>query len=384
MSEEKLVPKLRFPGFTQFWFQFKLRDIVKINPKSSDLPDKFYYIDLESVNNGKLSKNIKITDLHNAPSRAQRMLKFKDILFQTVRPYQKNNFLFLINSNKQSYVSSTGYAQLRTRSIANTFFTYYLLHTESFVKKVLSLSTGSNYPAINSKDLSKIKIYLPSLDEQKNIGILLFKIDDKIRFLEQNLHICQKFKKGLLQQIFTQKLQFKKVKSFFVSDIITSISSKNYQINKNSIKEIGKFPVIDQGKNRITGFYSDETKLFNNLPVIIFGDHTTILKYAETPFIVGGDGVKLLKPKININLKYLYYNLIFNNVKSEGYKRHFSIFKKRNLLIHESEEEQEKIANFLSSVDKKIDLIQSQIEKMEEFKKGLLQQMFTSMLSLFF
>ena len=96
----------------------------------------------------------------------------------------------------------------------------------------------------------------------------------------------------------------------------------------------------------------------------------------KKPFIVGGDGVKLLKPKIDINLKYLYYNLIYNNINSEGYKRHFSILKNKKILIYNSIKEQEKIANFLSAVDKKIDLIQSQIDKIEEFKKGLLQQMF--------
>ena len=371
--------QLRFPGFEDEWNQFKLQDIVEINPKSSNLPNEFYYIDLGVINNGRLSDNIKKIKLSEAPSRAQRLLEINDILFQTVRPYQKNNFLFLINNKDKKYVSSTGYAQLRTKSIVSTFFTYYMLYAESFIKKVLSLSSGSNYPAVNSKDLSKIMIYLPSIIEQKNIGSLLFNVDMKIRVLENLFGIYQKFKKYLLQQIFgrlAKKLQFKNVYSLKVSEIIMSISPKNYQINKNDIKKSGAFPVLDQGKTLISGFCDDETKLFDNVPIILFGDHTTVLKYAAKPFIVGGDGVKLLKPKININLKYLYYNLIFNNINPEGYKRHFSILKNKKISIHNSIEEQEKIANFLSAVDKKIDLIQTQIDEMEKFKKGLLQQMF--------
>ena len=373
--------QLRFPGFEDEWNQFKLQDIVEINPKSSNLPNEFYYIDLGVINNGRLSDNIKKIKLSEAPSRAQRLLEINDILFQTVRPYQKNNFLFLINNKDKKYVSSTGYAQLRTKSIVSTFFTYYMLYAESFIKKVLSLSSGSNYPAVNSKDLSKIMIYLPSIIEQKNIGSLLFNVDMKIRVLENLFGIYQKFKKYLLQQIFgrlAKKLQFKNVYSLKVSEIIMSISPKNYQINKNDIKKSGAFPVLDQGKTLISGFCDDETKLFDNVPIILFGDHTTVLKYAAKPFIVGGDGVKLLKPKININLKYLYYNLIFNNINPEGYKRHFSILKNKKISIHNSIEEQEKIANFLSAVDKKIDLIQTQIDEMEKFKKGLLQQMFIS------
>ena len=74
-------------------------DFCEINPKTEKLPEKFIYIDLESVVDGKLiQKNIVYCD--NAPSRAQRVLSDNDVIYQMVRPYQKNNFIFnFINQN---------------------------------------------------------------------------------------------------------------------------------------------------------------------------------------------------------------------------------------------------------------------------------------------
>jgi type I restriction enzyme S subunit len=109
--------------------------------------------------------------------------------------------------------------------------------------------------------------------------------------------------------------------------------------------------------------------------VIIYGDHTTNVKYSQTPFIVGADGVKLLKSKIPSNLKYLFYALNYYNIKPEGYKRHFSILKNITLPFPKIEE-QEKIANFLLSIDEKIESANNEISQMKTFKKGLLQKMF--------
>lgn len=138
------------------WERKKLKSIAKINPPSSEFPDQFLYIDLERVNNGVLSKP-EVLNRSNAPSRAQRVLKKGDILYQTVRPYQRNNLFFSLDGN---YVASTGYAQLRAKE--NKEFLYQLIHTDNFVNKVIARCTGTSYPAINSNDLEDISIYLLS------------------------------------------------------------------------------------------------------------------------------------------------------------------------------------------------------------------------------
>jgi len=178
------------------WEEKKLGEVCKLNPKSSFLPSSFIYIDLESVVSGRLLKETRI-QLSEAPSRAQRLLSSEDILFQMVRPYQKNNLFF--NRNGE-YVASTGYAQLRAKE--NSMFLYQLIHTTDFVNKVMDRCTGTSYPAINSSDLANIEIVMPSASEQQKIADFLSSIDTKIESTNKQITQTQTFKKGLLQQMF--------------------------------------------------------------------------------------------------------------------------------------------------------------------------------------
>jgi type I restriction enzyme S subunit len=127
-----------------------------------------------------------------------------DILFQTVRPYQKNNYYFKLGKN---YVASTGYAQIRAKKSSE--FLYHQLHTDKFVNKVLLRCTGTSYPDINSNDLSKIKILLPTLSEQTKIANFLTAVDDKITNAEKQLVLIKDYKKGIMQRIFSQEIRFK-------------------------------------------------------------------------------------------------------------------------------------------------------------------------------
>lgn len=179
------------------WEVKKLGEVCEINPKNKNLPNSFIYVDLESVEKGRLIKKNRMS-IENSPSRAQRLLSHKDILFQMVRPYQKNNYFF--DEKSKDYVASTGYAQIRTNH--NPIFIYQLLHTQSFVNKVIVKCTGTGYPAINSTDLSKVIISLPSTREQTKIANFLTKIDKKINAVNTQIENTKTYKKGLLQKMF--------------------------------------------------------------------------------------------------------------------------------------------------------------------------------------
>ena len=168
-------PEIRFAGFTDDWEQRKLNEVAEFNPKS-ELPDEFEYVDLESVvGTEMISHRTETKD--SAPSRAQRLAQPGDVFFQTVRPYQKNNYLFSKLDN--NYVFSTGYAQMRPN--IDTAFLMSFLQTDSFVKIVLDNCTGTSYPAINSNDLSNLEISLPkSFEEQKKVGKTIISIDNLI------------------------------------------------------------------------------------------------------------------------------------------------------------------------------------------------------------
>ena len=252
------------------------------------------------------------------------------------------------------------------------FFTEYINNNV----KIYIESTG--VPQLTAPSLKINKLHYPTLNEQNKISNLLIMLNNKIELLGQKHQLYQYFKKYLMQQIFTQKLRFNFTDDWNYmnfSEIFKSVSTKKYQIKSADILDKGDFEVIDQGQDEIAGYFNDKTKLCQELPIIIYGDHTTFVKFRDKPFIVGADGVKLLIPKFNANPKYLFYALEHFNIKPEGYKRHFSIIKKIKLPIPTLEEQNE-ISEIFNYIDIKLKYTKIQLQETEEFKKGLLQQMF--------
>lgn len=145
------------------------------NPKD-ELPQTFEYVDLESVvGTEMLSHRTEVKS--SAPSRAQRLAHTGDLFYQTVRPYQKNNYLFEKPDN--NYVFSTGYAQMRP--YVDGYFLLSLVQSERFVKVVLDNCTGTSYPAINANDLAEIEVAAPSDEsEAQKIGTIFRSIDNLI------------------------------------------------------------------------------------------------------------------------------------------------------------------------------------------------------------
>ena len=193
------VPEIRLDGFEGEWKKLKLRDVVHTNPKS-ELPENFKYIDLESVVGTRIEK-IREESKESAPSRAQRLAKKGDVFYQTVRPYQKNNYLFKLD--EIDYVFSTGYAQLRPiYKSCDSDFLLILLQNNRFLNKVLDRCTGTSYPAINVNDLIEILIAIPSYEEQQVIGAYFSNLDNLINTYQEKLSQLETLKKKLLQDMF--------------------------------------------------------------------------------------------------------------------------------------------------------------------------------------
>ena len=115
--------------------------------------------------------------------------------------------------------------------------------------------------------------------------------------------------------------------------MFNQISSKPYQILQSQIKSTGLYPVVSQSSNFIEG-YSNETNVFkNDHSVVIFGDHTRNVKFIDFDFIVGADGVKILKPIFDP--KYSYYFVLYASlhIQDKGYSRHFGQILKFHYLL---------------------------------------------------
>ena len=390
MSKQKqLVPKLRFPEFRdgEEWQMKTLSKVCEINPSAENLPEKFIYVDLESVESGKLIKK-KIISLDSAPSRAQRLLKSGDIVFQTVRPYQKNNYFFQTNNNYE-YVASTGYAQLRSHE--SKMYLYQYLYNDKFVNRVLDKCSGSNYPAINSTDLSQVQVEIPKLKEQKKIAGCLSSIDESISTQTEKLNALKDHKKALMQQLFpaegetTPKLRFpefrnggeRKLKR--LGACLNYLQPTEYLVQSTAYDDKFETPVLTAGKTFILGYTNETEGVFDKkcLPVIIFDDFTTASKFVDFPFKAKSSAMKILLAKNNsVNIKFIYEAMQRIRYEVGVHERHWiSIFSNFYIPIPKLEEQQ-KIADCLSSIDELITAQAEKIDMLQTHKKGLMQQLF--------
>ena len=160
------------------------------------------------------------------------------------------------------------------------------------------------------------------------------------------------------------------------NDIFIRIPSKKYQIQTKEYQSNGKYPVIDQGQTAVIGYSNNDNKVFKNSSVIVFGDHTRELKFVDFDFIVGADGVQLLKTKENFDNRFFYYQLKTKKIPNTGYNRHFKFLLDMSFVCP-TLAEQEKIAQILGVWDKGISVLKSLIEAKTKRKKALMQRLLT-------
>ena len=368
--------KYRYNGFYENWKLVKLGNFVEINPKSF-LPRKFKYVDLESVVGTKLiyyREEIR----ESAPSRAQRVAQKGDVFYQMVRPYQKNNFLFDINES--DFVFSTGYAQLRPQ--CDSAFLLARLQEEGFINKVLERCTGTSYPSINSKDLSRISLTIPQdIDEQSAIGSLFRTIDDLLASYKDNLTNYQSLKVTMLSKMFPkagQTVPEIRLDGFegewerkSLSEVCTINSGRDYKHLKN-----GDIPVYGTG-----GYMLSVNEKLSDEDAIGIGRKGTI----DKPYLLSApfwtvDTLFYVTCKVGYDLYYLF--LIFQKVRWKKFDESTGVPSLSKKTIEKvvskfpSLPEQQTIGAYFSSLDNLINSYQEKISQLETLKKKLLQDMF--------
>jgi type I restriction enzyme S subunit len=296
-----------------------------------------------------------------------------------------------VNIANMDYCIGRGLASLNLKNGINEFLFYSLLFFKHLIEKE---SYGSVFKAINKENLAKLKIPLPPPEEQKVIADILSAVQNAIEKTEKVINATKQLKKSMMKHLFTygavavddiDKVKLKESEIGLIPENWEVVKLENVmegftpnkKLKQSDYKAIGKFPVIDQGQEYIAGFYDDETMVFDkDLPVILFGDHTRIIKYVDFPFICGADGLKIIIPKENFDRKYFYYALLNLNIPSRGYNRHFKILKEK-LIPLPPLDEQQKIANILTTIDQKIQAEEKKKQALQNLFKTLLQQLMT-------
>lgn len=400
---DSFIPQIRFKMCKNQWEKNKLSKLAKFNPKST-LPEKFKYVDLESVLGTDLISYREVSR-ENAPSRAQRLAQKGDIFYQTVRPYQKNNYRF--DSGEKDYVFSTGYAQLRP--LIDSAFLLARLQEESFVNKVLERCTGTSYPAINSKDLSKISVTIPqTIEEQSAIGSLFRTLDNLLASYKDNIVNYQSLKVTMLSKMFPkvgQTVPEIRLDGFEGEWKLYELKSRAETITKGTTPKDKSWKgevnyIKTESINRDTGSLvrTASTSLEEHLGYL----KRSILKEGDVLFsIVGTLGVvgivdkkdlpantnqqiaiiRLKRDDAIFMLNFLKSPRIKSFIKSDstiGAQPSLSLWQieKIKVSLPPSLEEQQAIGAYFSNLDQLITSYQEKITQLEILKKKLLQDMF--------
>ena len=250
------------------------------------------------------------------------------------------------------------------------------------------LSQGVAQDNLNKEKLSNIKFLFPELAEQKKIASFLTEVDKKISQLKNKKILLQEYKKGMMQQIFSQELRFKDVNGnnypdweekklgdvFYVS-AGGDIKKDNV---KKSLTDIFKYPIYaNSEKSKGLYGYSDIFKIDYKC-VTVTGRGSLGIANARYNKFYPIVRLLVLKPKLNLNVSFFENTINQLRIFSESTgvpqltAPQISSYK----VSYPCKEEQTKIANILSAIDKKIENVNTQIKNTQQFKKGLLQQLF--------
>ena len=400
----KNIPEIRIKGFEGEWKEKQLKDVCEVNPTTS-VPDRFEYVDLESVVGTTMVKH-RTEEKATAPSRAQRHAKYNDIFFQTVRPYQKNNYLF--QKKEDNYVFSTGYAQLRAN--INPEYLFIILQSTSFVNQVLLNCTGSNYPAINPSALSNIDINITESDaEQQSLGSFFSSFDRLLSDHHRRLENLRRVKKSMLQKMFPQQgqtvpeIRFKgfsgeweKAKLSTFLEVSEEKNSDNFYGKEDVLSVSGDYGVVNQ--------IEFQGRSFAGASVAGYGvAETGDVIYTKSPLKSNPYGIiKTNKGKPGIvSVLYGVYHPIKGRTDSSFVQTYFESDARLNnylrvlinkgskntLLISDEDalrgevcfpsyEEQQRISSFFTSLDNLINDEVNYIDQLTRVKSTLLQKMF--------
>ena len=271
------------------------------------------------------------------------------------------------------------HALIISRFDKNYYFPHYVsfyLNSKPGRARLRLIETGTTMKHLNVGDMLHFTVPLPpTLAEQKAIAAALSDADTLIAALEALIAKKRQIKQGAMQELLSVESGEWRVKSF--DDVLLRINAKAYQISASDYQSSGKYPVIDQGKLPIIG-YSDEDKYFEcpNGGVIVFGDHTCIVKYVDFNFLIGADGTQVLIAKDGYDTRFFAFQLQHKGITPTGYNRHFKFLKEREFLVPPLPV-QTAIAEILSDMDAEIDMLAAKLSKARQVKQGMISELLT-------
>jgi len=425
MEKQKNIPELRFPEFDGIWEKKKIHEVAeKVNSGKTPLGGENVYVEQgilfirsQNVTDNKLSfeNSTYITPEVNDTMR-NSVIEPKDILLNITGAslgrscVVPENFL---TGNVNQHVCI-----IRVNKNNDPYFIQPIFASEKGQNIFNSLQTGSGREGLNFQSIRGIVLSFPSLPEQQKIASFLTSVDTRLTQLKQKKNLLEQYKKGVMQKLFSREIRFKPA----LSEVEGDDKGKEFpEWEEKALSEIGQTyngltgktkedfgqgkpyvqykQIFDDSKIDISRFEYVEIGVNESHNLVQFGDVFFTVS-SETPDEIGTSSVLLDEVgELYLNsfcfgyrpfsfdilnpffARYLFRSQGFRNkiVKLAQGSTRYNMSKVQLIKIViqlPCISEQTKIANFLSSLDDKINQCSSQIEKTELWKKGLLQKMF--------
>ena len=402
------VPKLRFKEFDGDWFQSKIGEIFQVTSGSTPLRSDNRFFENADI------AWVKTTDLNNGLIEKTEEKISQIALKETSVKILPKGTVFVAMYGGFNQIGRTGLlvheaacnqalsAIYPNEKIDSYFLLTFLNHKVDDWKNFAASSRKD--PNITKSDVLAFPLKYPVKEEQTKIASFLSAVDEKISQLTQQHALLSQYKQGMMQKLFSQQIRFKAddgsefgeweektlgslgvfksgqgfpekyqggktgVPFFKVSDMNTYGNEKrmvvaNNYVDADSILEM-KVKVI-----------LDESIIFAKVGAAVFLER----KRLATNFLIDNNMMAFTPdPKLNINfIKQFLDTIKFSNFVQVGALPSYNAGDLAIIPIHiPCVVEQTKIANFLSAIDQKIDMVAQQIEQTKQWKKGLLQQMF--------
>jgi type I restriction enzyme, S subunit len=364
------------------WEVRSLGEIADIDKENLDsltpLNYELKYISLENVNQGFLTGYSELL-FQQAPSRARRKIKKNNILVSTVRPNLKSHLHF--TSQSKDWIASTGFAVLECKKeISDSQFIFNHFFGDVINRQIENLTTGSNYPAISSREVKNLQIPLPPLPEQIAIATVLSDTDELITSLTQLIAKKKLIKIGTMQKLLKPQEGWEVRKLGEICEKITT-----GKLDANAMVETGEYRFYTCAKNYcfIDRFAFDDEALLvsgNGANVGYIHYYKGKFNAYQRTYVLTGINQNIFYIKIFMDM---YLSKRIDEEVNSGNTPYIKMDTLTDMPIQLPPlPTQTQIATILTDMDEEIQALESKLSKYRMIKQGMMQELLTGRIRL--
>lgn len=249
-------------------------------------------------------------------------------------------------------------------------------------QSIASSAIQTGVPHINLGILKALTVPAPPVPEQRAIATALSDVDALLTQLDRLIAKKRDIKQAAMQQLLTGKTRLPgfggEWQPCAFDEVLERLNVKAHQLQTADYQTVGRYPVVDQGQQLVVGYSDDGERRFVCPPggVVVFGDHTCIVKFVDFDFLVGADGTQVLQARPGHSTRFLAYELQREGIQQTGYNRHFKFLKARRFKMPPLAE-QTAIATLLSDLDAELAALEARRDKTRALKQGVMQELLT-------